>query len=197
MKVVDGLSLSPEHRKCLRPGESLTDSHGATYQLPRFFYKVPSWEEAKNWHLSDHFTLAELITVDCREASFLFRHPPIYVPCAVSVLARYLEEFRVRVDAPVYVSANGGYRSPSHQWDRMSPGAQASPHHWASAADIYRVGDTWLDSEKTIERYARIAQGIGQEVFVRSFGRDQGQTDDHVHLDLGFLTLVPRSSGEL
>jgi hypothetical protein len=79
----------------------------------------------------------------------------------------------------------------------MSPGAQASPHHWASAADIYRVGDTWLDSEKTIERYARIAQAIGQEVFVRSFGLGPGQTDDHVHLDLGFLTLVPRSSGEL
>lgn len=197
MKIVDGLSLSPEHRKCLRPGEALTDSHGHTYELPRFFYEVPSWDAAKEHRLTEHFTLAELITVDCREASFLFRHPPLYVPCAVRILARYLEEFRARVNAPVFVSANGGYRSPSHQWDRMCPGAQASPHHWASAADIYRIGDTWLDSEKTIERYARIAEGMGDEIFVRPFGRGRGQTDDHVHFDLGFLTLVPRGYCEL
>lgn len=197
MKVVDGLSLSPEHRKCLRPGESLTDSRGETYQLPRYFYRVNSWEEAKKLRLTEHFALSELITVDCREASFLFRNPPIYVPCAVSVLARYLEEFRTRVNASVYVSANGGYRSPSHQWDHMSPGGQASPHHWASAVDIYRIGDTWLDSEKAIEKYAQVARGMGEEVFVRPVGRGPGHTDDHVHFDLGFLTLVPRGFGEL
>ncbi|HET6407714.1 MAG TPA: D-Ala-D-Ala carboxypeptidase family metallohydrolase [Chthoniobacteraceae bacterium] len=197
MKVVDGLSLGPEHRRCLRPGEALTDSHGNTYPLPRFFYEVPTWAAAKELKLTPHFSLAELITVDCREASFLFRQSPLYVPCAVSVLARYLEEFRSRVDAPVYVSANGGYRSPSHQWDRMCPGAQASPHHWASAADIYRIGDTWLDSGKSIERHARIAASMGSEIFVRPFGAGQGHTDDHLHLDLGFLTLVPRGYCEL
>jgi hypothetical protein len=115
------------------------------------------------------------------------------VPCAVSLLARYLEEFRSRVEAPVCVSVNGGYRSPGHARARN----YASPHHWATAADIYRVGDNWIDNSKMIGRYAQIAESIGPEISARPFGYGPGETDDHLHVDIGFVTLVPHGCSEL
>ena len=193
MRTVDALQLSAEHRAVLRPCEFLADPRGGTHRLPRYFYEVASWQEAKTLQLTTNFTLAELMIIDCREAALLFRSVPHYVPCAISVLARYLQEFRLRVEAPVFVAANGGYRSPAH---RVTP-AHATAHHWATAADIYRIGDTWLDSQKAIERYARIAESLGPEVMVKPFGHGPGETDDHLHLDLGFLTLVPHGCSEL
>jgi hypothetical protein len=191
LKIVDGLTLSAEHRALLRPGEAIADERGRLHRLPRFFYQVDSWEQARGTPLTAHFTLAELIAVDCREADLLLRKFPHFVPCAVSILARYLEEFRARVEAPVIVGVNGGYRSPAHRLTQ-----NGSPHLWAAAADIYRIGDAWLDSEKTIERYARVAEGLGQEVFVKRFGHGEGETDDHLHLDLGHVHWVPRELGE-
>jgi hypothetical protein len=188
MKVVDAFNLSKEHRELLRPDEEITAAEGRTHRLPRYFYEIPSWEEAKQMQLTLHFTLAELITVDCREADLLLRQFPHYVPCAVAILARYLESFRQRVEAPVFVSVNGGYRSPAHG---LATGGR-SPHYWAAAADIYRVGDSYLDNQSTIEKYAKVAQGIGEEVHVKPFGHGPGETDDHLHFDLGFVTLVPR-----
>jgi hypothetical protein len=186
--VIDGTRLPEELRKLLRPGEALGEN-AKLPPLPRFFYEVDSWETARATKLTAHFTLAELMSVDCREAPELLRPYTHYVPCAISILARYLEEFRARVEAPVFVSVNGGYRSPAHRYS-----TRASPHLRGTAADIYRVGDTWLDQEKAIERYARIAESIGQEVFVKPFGHGTGETDDHLHLDLGFLHSVPRQA---
>lgn len=191
LQIIDGMTLSEDLRALLRPGEMLPDKSGRLHRLPRFFYRVESWEHAKATKLTAHFTLSELMSVDCREADVLFRNFPHYVPCAVSVLARYLEEFRTRVDAPVSVSVNGGYRSPSHA---LSP--HASPHLWGAAADIFRIGDHYIDSQKILERYARIAETIGQEVCVMPFGHGPEETDDHLHLDLGFLTAVPRGFSE-
>ena len=186
MRIVDALTLPGRHRQSLLPGEHLIDHHGTRHPLPRFFYEIESWEAAKKCQLTAHFTLAELTAVDCREARSLFKETPRYVPCAVRILARYLETFRERVDAPVYVSVNGGYRSPAHQRSQL-----ASVHCWATAADIYRIGDTWMDSQKSIERFARIAESIGPEIVTKKHGAGPGQTDDHLHLDLGYLTLVP------
>jgi hypothetical protein len=191
MKVIDALTLSTERRALLRPGEMLEVSTGETHQLPRFFYEIESWQHAKETQLTPHFTLSELITVDCREADLLLREFPHYVPCAVTVLARYLEDFRQHVDGPVCVAVNGGYRSPAH---RLS--GRPSPHLWATAANIYRVGDVWLDSQKAIERYARIAESLGPEVYVRPYGPDPGETDDHLHVDLGYLLCTPRGYSE-
>ena len=53
--------------------------------------------------------------VDCREARVLLNQFPHYVPCGILLLARFLEDFRREVDTPVFISANGGYRSPTHQ----------------------------------------------------------------------------------
>ena len=191
LPIIDGLTLPEEHRALIRPGELLADHAGRLHRLPRFFYRLDSWEQAKTTKLTVHFTLAELMAVDCREADLLFRTFPHYVPCAISVLARYLQEFRTRVDAPVSVSVNGGYRSPAHALSQVG-----SPHLWGTAADIFRIGTHYLDSQKTLERYARIAESIGQEVFVKPFGPGPGETDDHLHLDLGFLTVSPRDFSE-
>lgn len=187
LNAVNGLKLSAEHRAALRPGEPVTDASGAVHHLPRFFYQVPSWEEAHSLRVASHFALSELITVDSREADLLLRMFPHYVPCAILALARYLEDFRREVDAPVFVSANGGYRSPSHRINRG-----VTLHSWGTAADIYRVGDTYLNDEKSIARYGGIAASLGAEVSVRPYR----EGDDHLQVDLGYLTLVPRECSE-
>jgi hypothetical protein len=187
MKAIDGLTLSPEHRAALRPGEAVTDEEGRVHHLPRFFFEVPSWEEAHKLRVASHFTLSELITVDSGEAELLLRTFPHYVPCAILALARYLEDFRREVDAPVFISANGGYRSPTHRVNQGTPF-----HCWGTAADIYRVGDTYLDHAKSIGRYGEIAASLGAEVRVRSYQ----EGDDHLQVDLGYLTIVPRECSE-
>ena len=50
------------------------------------------------------------------------------MPCAIVLLARLLEEFRREIDASVFISANGGYRSPAHQI-----GGAKSIHAWGTA----------------------------------------------------------------
>ena len=187
LRAIDGLNLSAEHRAALRPGAAVTDEQGNMHHLPRFFFEVPSWEEAHSLRVATHFNLSELMTVDSREADLLLRTFPHYVPCAILALARYLEDFRREVDAPVFISANGGYRSPAHRANKAP-----TLHSWGTAADIYRIGDSYLDDEKSITRYGRIAASLGTEVFVRAY-RDG---DDHLQVDLGYLTLVPRECSE-
>lgn len=187
LKAVDGQTLSPEHRAALRPGEPVTRENGEVHHLPRFFFELASWELAHSLRVATHFALSELMTVDSREADLLLRTFPHHVPCAILALARYLEDFRREVDAPVFVSANGGYRSPAHRLDQAP-----TLHSWGTAADIYRVGDNYLNDEKTINRYATIAASLGAEVFVRPYV----EGDDHLHVDLGYLTLVPRQCSE-
>ena len=185
--AVDGLTLGAEERAVLRPGCEIEFRDGAVHQLPRFFFQVPNWEVAHQTRLARHFKLAELMTVDCREADLQLRTFPHYVPCAVALLAQWLELFRLEVDAPVFISANGAYRSPAHQLNHWQ-----SLHQWATAADIYRIGDTYLDDQKSLDRYARIAREIADPVYVRP----SVEGDDHLHIDLGFAELKPRQLSE-
>ncbi len=150
-----------------------------------------SWSQAKELFLTPHVRLSELLIVDSRESPRLLEEFPHYVPCAVSLLARVLEDLRVRVGAPVFIAANGGYRSPSH---RLS--TSASPHHWAAAADIYRVGDTWLNTQSAIDKHGALARELLPDVSVLPYGHQPGETDDHLHLDLGFLRVVPAGCDE-
>lgn len=186
-EVVDGLTLSGEHRALLRPGEAITDEQGIAHRLPRFFYAVPSWGDAHKARVAPHFKLSELMMVDCREADLLLTGFPHYVPCAVVLLARYLEDLRREADAVVFVRANGGYRSPAHQRNHGK-----TAHCWATAADIYRVGDTYLDDERSLAKYGEIANSLGPQLFVRPYA----EGDDHLHLDLGFISVTPRESSE-
>ncbi len=192
LRPIDGLHLSGEYRTLLRPGEAESDSSGTVHHLPRFLYEIGSWQDAHEIRLAPHFTLAELMLVDCREAELLLRQFPHYVPCALILLATFLEDFRREVDAPVFISANGGYRSPAHQI-----GGAKSIHAWGTAANIYRIGDTYLNDAKSIERYGAIASSLGRAVLVRPFGTGAGETDDHLHLDLGFVSLTPRECCEV
>jgi hypothetical protein len=187
LEAIDGLKLSHEHQVLLRPGEPVEDENGNAHHLPRFFFAVPTWTKAHETLLAPHFKLSELMTVDCREADLLFRTFPHYVPCAVVLLARYLEDFRREADAVVFISANGAYRSPAHHRNKKH-----GPHCWATAADIYRVGDTYLDDEKAITRYGDLASSLGPEVFVKPYC----DGDDHMHIDLGFITVTPRDCSE-
>jgi hypothetical protein len=191
LRAVDGLNLPEEYRALLRPGEAESDFHGRVHHLPRFFYEIHSWKEAHDIRLAPHFTLAELMLVDCREARPLLSQFPHYVPCAIGLLAMVLEDFRGEVDAPVFISANGGYRSPAHQI-----GGGKSIHCWGTAANIYRIGDTFLSDEKAIEKYGMIAASLSPVVFFRRFGFRRGETDDHLHIDLGFATLTPCGCSE-
>jgi hypothetical protein len=183
--------LREEYRAFLRPGETETDSSGNVHRLPRFFYEVRSWQEAQELRMAPHFTLAELMLVDCREARLLLSQFPHYVPCAIVVLARFLEDFRHEVGAPVFIAANGGYRSPAHQI-----GGAKSIHAWGTAANIYRIGDTLLTEARSIEKYRAIAASLSPAVCVRPFGSEPGETNDHLHIDLGFVTVTPRECSE-
>ncbi|MFN2475644.1 MAG: hypothetical protein ABR526_04800 [Chthoniobacterales bacterium] len=188
LSAVDGLKLSDEHRLLLRPDEPVADENGISHRLPRFFYSIASWSDAHRMRPAAHFKLSELMTVDCREADSLLNKFPHYVPCAVLLLARYLEDFRREVDAVVFISANGGYRSPAHLWN-----GRKTPHAWATAADIYRVGDTYLNDERSITKYGEIARGLGPDLFSRPYSLG----DDHLHIDLGYVTVTPREISEI
>lgn len=186
LPVVDGLALPDAYQKTLRPGETLRDAKGRERVLPRYFYEVPSWDSAMKLQLTPHFFLWEFLQVDVREAEPV-RAFPRYVPCAVTVLAVCLERFREAVGTFVHIAANGGYRSPGHRLTR-----NASPHCWATAADVYRIGQTYLDDEEAIERYRDVARDTLPAVWTRPFGRPPDFAQDHLHLDLGYVISVPR-----
>lgn len=186
LSVIDGLALPPEYRKVLRPGEQWTDSAGRQRQLPRYFYEIPSWDRAMKVQLTPHFLLWEFIQVDVRETPLLLSFPR-YVPCAITLLAVCLERFREAVGSLVHISANGGYRSPAHGLSR-----DASLHSWGVAANVYRIGDTYLDTRGSIERFSLIARATLPGVWTRPYGSPAGFAEDHLHLDLGYVTSEPR-----
>ena len=185
LPVIDGMTLDEERRSVLRPGESIADAEGRRRRLPRYFYRVDSWDQALETQLMPHFGLWELIDVDFREAPPA-RLYPRYIPCAITLLAAQLEVFRVHVGSPMRVAANGGYRSPGH-----AHSSEASPHSWGAAADIYRIGAEMMDSRERIEKYIETARSVLPGIWTRPFGEKPGFAFDHVHIDLGFVSVVP------
>ena len=166
LPLVHAHELSDQARQVLRPGETLQDRCGISRTLPSSFLRVDSWSQALETPLMRTF--------------------PRYVPCAVVLLAGALELFRQEVGTYVHVAANGGYRSPAHALSR-----HASRHCWGTAANIYRIGDTWLDSREEIEKYADIARRVIPGVWIRPYGPEDGQADDHLHLDIGYTVFEP------
>ncbi len=188
LRIVSGNDLPQPYRDILRPGELVTDAEGIHRRLPRFFYEVATWKQAQETMLTPHFALAELMLVDSLEAEALLRQTPHYVPLAVGVLARYLEDFREKAGGEkVYISSNGGYRSPAHRLTQ-SPGV----HNWGTGANIYRIGDTYLNDEEKIVKYGQFFATLGAEVYVAPYGTGEGQTDDHLHVDIGYVSMAPR-----
>ena len=191
IKVVDACDLDDELRSLLKPGEMVRDAEGRRHRLPRYFYEIPSHEAAVGIRLSHHFGLNEFTLVDLKEAPRLLQFPR-YVPCAVRVLAFYLEQFRRDAGASVHIPVNGGYRSPSHKLSLT-----ATPHMWATAADIYRIGTTILKGKETIEKYNAIAEYLSDDLHILPYGHVTGaNADDHIHIDLGYITVIPREISE-
>jgi hypothetical protein len=190
LRVVDGLRLEKPLRDALLPGRIVFDDYGQARRLPRYFYEIATWQDAMQLSLSPSFGLWEFIQTDVREAAPL-RAFPRYVPCAITLLAPALERFREASGTFVHIAANGGYRSPRHAFS-----TNASPHCWGTAVNIYRVGDRFLDDRESIELYADVARRSIPGVWARPFGPMRGQTDDHLHLDLGFVLSMPRSAPE-
>ena len=185
LPVIRGDELPSELQQVLRPGESLQDRAGTARVLPSSFMRVDSWSQALETQLSPHFTLSELMVVDVREAA-LARAFPRYVPCALVLLAAGLELLRLELGTYVHVAANGGYRSPGHALTR-----HASRHCWGTAANIYRIGDTYLDTREEIEKVAALARKVIPGVWIRPYGQGHGEADDHLHVDLGYTLFDP------
>jgi len=185
LPVVTAEELPPEYERVLQPGGTLRDVYGQPRTLPATFLRVDSWQQARETALAPHFMLWELIGVDVREAQPL-RGFPRYVPCAILHLATALELFRLEVGTYVHIAANGGYRSPGHGLTR-----HASRHCWGTAANIYRVGDQYLDNRADIEKYAAVARRVLPGVWIRPYGPGDGEADDHLHLDLGYTLFDP------
>jgi hypothetical protein len=190
LKVVDAFDLDAQLRGLLRPGSVVRDHRGREHKLPRYFYEISSRDDAVRARLAPNFGLNEFIRVDLKEAPRLQEYPK-YIPCAVRLLAFYLQRLRERLGASLHVTVNGGYRSPSH---RAAVGA--TPHMWGTAADLYRIGSAILRERGSIEMASRVAEELSEDLHVKPFGHDAGQTDDHIHLDLGYVTLVPREMSE-
>ena len=190
LKIVDAFDLDAELRGLLRPGQVVRDHEGREHRLPRYFYEVSSRDAAVRVRLAPNFGLNEFVRVDLKEAPRLQEYPK-YIPCAVRVLAFYLQRHRDRIGASLHVTVNGGYRSPSH---RAAVGA--TPHMWGTAADLYRIGTTILRDQESIEKHNRNAEELSEDLHVKPYGHDAGQADDHIHLDLGYVTLVPRQMSE-
>src|SRR5438876_11452136 len=191
IKVVDAFDLDDELRSLLKPGTMVRDPLGRRHRLPRYFYEIPSHEAAVQIRLAPHFGLNEVILVDLREAQRLQQFPR-YVPCAVRILAFCLQQFRASVGASVHIAVNGGYRSPSHKM-----AVDGTPHMWGTAADIYRIGPAILKTQELIEKFNAVAEDLSDDVHVLPYGHVLGETaDDHIHIDVGYITLIPREISE-
>lgn len=185
LAVVDGRELPKACRKLLRPGETVTDTEGRDLTLPTHFYEIDSWEQARETEMAPNFGLYEFISIDVREADLL-RSFPRYVPLALAHLAAHLALLRSTLGTYVHVAANGGYRSPTHH-----VGPEASAHCWGTAANIYRIGDDYLDTDEAIAQYTDIVRSTLPAANIRPFGRWPGGTIDHLHVDLGRYVLSP------
>ena len=191
LKVVDAFDLDDELRALLRPGEMVRDAQGRRHRLPRYFYEIAAHDDAMSLPLTQHFGMNEFILVDLKEAQRL-QDFPRYIPCAVRVLAFYLEQFRAAAGGSIHIQVNGGYRSPAHKLS-----LNATPHMWGTAADVYRIGTNILKTKETIERYNDVAEDLSEDVMVLPYGHVTGKNaDDHVHIDLGYVTVIPREISE-
>lgn len=188
LKIVDGLRLPIEVRNALQPGGTLRDAYGHARVLPRFFYEIPSWQAALELQLTPNFALWEFIHTDIREAEAL-RGFPRYIPCSVPMFAMVIQRFRDALRTPVHIAANGGYRSPQHALT-----CRASPHCWGAAADIFKIGESYLNTRETIEKYAALARELLPGVWTHPVGHGAEETDDHLHLDVGYMLTVPHKT---
>ncbi|MEN8251103.1 MAG: hypothetical protein ABFS32_19370 [Bacteroidota bacterium] len=187
LETVDGFDFDNELKEILQPGASVTDENGNTYIYPRYFYKIDSFDAATKAKLTPNFFMSEFVRVDYRETELL-RAYPRYIPLAVTQTAAMLEVFRRKVGTGVMIATNGGYRSPKHALN-----THVSTHSWGTAANIFKIGKSKLNSEEEINKYAQIFRDVLPGVWVRPAGTVPGTTFDQLHIDLGYTNVLPKS----
>ena len=185
LPIVDARQLDAARRAALKPGEVVSDARGRLRRLPYLFYEVASWQIARETELAPNFGVWEFLDVDLHEAAAV-RTYPRYLPCTALLLASALSALRQHLRQSLWISANGGYRSPSH-----AKTYAGSTHCWGTAADLYRAGDESLDTPATIERVAAAVTRAAPGLWPRPLGEIAGGDDDHLHVDLGYSTFVP------
>lgn len=190
LRIVSGDDLEPAIRAALRPGELIADRAGEERRLPSHFFEVPSWEAAMDTRLAPNFGVWELIDIDVREHRDM-RMYPRFLPCAIVLLAAHLQLLRVELGRVVRIAANGGYRSPAHHFS-----TPITPHCWGTAANIYRIGDEFLDSRARIEGHIATARRLFPGAWIRPYGEEPGYAFDHLHLELGYTVVDPRTTAE-
>ena len=68
---------------------------------------------------------------------------------------------------------------------------------WGTAADVFRIGSNIMKTRELIEKYNIVAEDLSEDITVLPYGPLTGQNaDDHVHIDLGYITLIPREISE-
>ena len=58
------------------------------------------------------------------------------------------------------------------------------------------MGDTYLNTPSAIEKYGALARELAPEINVLPYGHLPGESDDHLHLDIGYVRLVPPGCDE-
>ena len=186
LPIVDGLELDAPVRSLLMPGVPVRDSHARLRRLPRFFYAVESWNVALETQADAAFrdvgvhgrrsvragAAAPVSRATCRAPS---RRSPRISRCCASRSAR-------RFTSP-----------PTADIDRRRTASRSpgSPHCWGTAANIYRIGDR-VSRRARRDRKVRGARDRSAAGAARAAVRaGPGCVDDHVHLDLGYVTAVP------
>ena len=182
------MGLDDEYRALLRPGELMRDRARRLRRLPRFFYEIPrgTWRWRRG---SPHFEVWEFLNVDVREAEALRSEWPRVPPLRGVELAAFLELLDARW-------ARCTSRPTAATAPRRTRCRPSQPHCWGTAANVYRVGSDLLDTPDRIERYAAALRRALPFASIRPAAGEAGAADDHLHVDLGYVTVVPRGTSE-
>ena len=191
LPIVDGFELDAPVRSLLMPGVAVRDSHARLRRLPRFFYAVESWNVALETQADAAF---RDVGVHGRRSLRAGAAAPVSALRAVrGHVARRASRGAARADRIVRFTSPRTADIDRRRTANRSPG---SPHCWGTAANIYRIGDLYLDERDAIEKYAALAIGLLPALRARPYGPGPGCVDDHVHLDLGYVTAVPAEAPE-
>ena len=55
-------------------------------------------------------------------------------------------------------------------------------------------GNEWMNDRDSIERANSAISRISPSLWVRPYGPDRGEANDHVHIDIGYAILEPRGA---
>ncbi len=173
-------------RSLLRPGEMVRDAAGTAASPSALLLRSSlATRRRRRSSLTPHFASTSSSSSTSRRRSRLQDYPR-YVPCAVRILAFYLERFREAFGASLHIAVNGGYRSPAHKLYAPASLAHVGNRRPTSTA----IGTSILnDQESDRAATGKRPRRSADELNVLPYGHDVGKADDHLHFDLGYHDL--------